>query len=151
MADKSVQLNLSSLEELLNEYLGRKAPQLPANIKESIVRFAPWITLVLILLSLPAVLVLFGMGRLLTTWSYIGGVQYGMSYTISLIILAVSLVLEALAIKPLMTSSKRGWNLVFYSTLLGIVSNIIWFNPGNLIIGALVPLYILFQIRSYYK
>ncbi len=151
MADNSAQLNLSSLEDMLNEYLGKKAPQLPTNTKEAIVKFSPWITLILVLLSLPAVLVLFGIGTLFTPFSYVGGMQYGMSYTLSLIILAVSLVLEALAIQPLMHRSKKGWNLVFYSTLLGIISNIIWFNPGNLIIGALVPLYILFQIRSFYK
>lgn len=151
MAGKAAQMNLSSLEEMLNEYLGKKAPQLPANIKEAIVQYSPWITLVLLLLSLPAVLVLFGVGTLGMPFSYMGGVQYGMTYTISLVILAVTLVLEGLAIPGLMNRKKSGWNFVFYATLLGIVSNLISMNFGSLILGALLPLYILFQIRSYYK
>ncbi|MBI2617522.1 chromate transporter [Candidatus Gottesmanbacteria bacterium] len=151
MANKSPQLNLSSLEDVLNEYLGKKAPQLPGNVKEALVTYAPWITLVLLLLSLPAVLVLFGVGALAMPFSYMGGVQYGTTYTISLVILAGTLILEGLAIPGLMKRKKSAWNLVFYATLLGIVSHLLSYNLGNLLLGALLPLYILFQIRSYYK
>lgn len=151
MAGESAQMNLSSLEEMLNEYLGNKAPQLPSNIKEAIVQYSPWITLVLLLLSLPAVLVLFGVGALFTPFSYIGGVQYGMTYTLSIVILAVTLIFEGVAIPGLMKRKKSGWNFVFYATLLGIVSYLLSMNFGSLILGSLLPLYILFQIRSYYK
>ncbi len=152
MAKKSVQTHVSSLEDTLNEYFGKKAPQLPIGAKEAIVKFAPWVTLVLLVLGLPAVFLLFGLGALLTPFSYVvGGVHFGLSYTLSLIILAATLVLEALAIPLLMKRSKKGWNFIFYASLLGVVSNIVSFNLGSLIIGALISFYILFQIRSYYK
>ncbi len=149
--DKTVPKNLSSLEDTLNTYFGEKAPQLPTNIKEAIVKYAPWITIILLILSLPSVLVLFGIGTLLAPASYLGGVQMGTKYTLSLIILAISLILQALAIPGLMKRTKKGWNMIFYSTLVGIVSNLLSFNIGGLILGTIVPLYFLFQIRSYYK
>lgn len=151
MADKTTGNNLSSLEETLNEYLGKKAPQLPPNAKEAIVKFGPWITLVLLVLSLPAVLALFGLGTLFSPFSYMMGVQMGLAYTLSLVVLAVSLVLEALAIQPLMHRSKKGWNLMYYATIVGTVSSVLASQLGGAILGALISLYILFQVRSYYK
>ena len=44
---------LKQLEDLLSEYLVKKAPALPANIREAIVNFAPWVTLVVLILTLP--------------------------------------------------------------------------------------------------
>lgn len=44
---------MNQLEDLLTEYLVKKAPALPANVKEVIVNFAPWITLILVILALP--------------------------------------------------------------------------------------------------
>ncbi len=151
MANTEIPKNLTSLEDMLNEYFGKKAPALPDNVKESIVKFAPWLTLIVLIISLPAVLVLFGIGAVFMPFAYMGGVHMGTTYTLSLIILAVSLVLEALAIGPLMKRSKKGWNLVFYSTLISLVSSLVAFQIVNLIVGALVSFYILFQIRSYYK
>lgn len=143
MAEKAFPKNLNQLEDMLDLYFGQKAPQLPPNVKETIVRIAPWITLVLLVISLPAVLVLFGIGTLFAPVSYLGGFQAGTTYTLSLVVLAVSLVLEALAIPGLMKRSKKGWNMVFYSALVGIVSNLLSMNFMGLIIGALISYYFL--------
>ena len=37
---------LAQLESVLEEYLVKKAPGIPANIKELIVKFAPWLTII---------------------------------------------------------------------------------------------------------
>ena len=142
---------LAQLETALNIYFGEKAPSLPANWKEFIVKIAPWITLVILLLSLPAVLALLGIGALLTPVSYMGGPTFGMTYTISLVFLAITIILEALALPGLFKKTRQGWNFVFYSTLVSIIGNIIYFNIGGIILGTIIPLYFLFQIRSYYK
>lgn len=142
---------VNQLESTLEEYLVKKAPALPENVKELIVKFAPYITLIMLIMALPAVLVLFGIGALLTPFSYMGGVNAGMTYTVSMVVLAVSLVLEALAIPGLFKRTKQGWNLVFYSALVSAVSSLVSFNIVNLVIGTLISLYFLFQVKSYYK
>lgn len=141
---------MDKLNETLELYLVKKAPALPPGAKEVIVKFGPWITLVLLILALPAVLVLFGLGTFLAPFAYLGGVGLGTSYTVSLVILAVSLVLEALAIPGLFNRTKQGWNFIYYSTLVSFVSSIMGANPIGAIVSVLIGLYILFQIRSYY-
>ena len=149
--ENSNQSPLTQLEENLDLYFGKKAPALPTSAKEAIVNFAPWVTLILIIMSLPAVLAILGIGSILAPFSFLGGANAGFTYMLSLIFLAVSVLFEALAIPGLFKKSKKGWNFVFYSTLVGILSNVVSMNVGNLILGALIPLYILFQIKSYYK
>ncbi len=142
---------LKKLEDTLAEYLVKKAPALPSNLKEALVKFAPWATLVIFILTLPLVLAVLGLGAILAPLSFLGGVTAGAGFTISLVFSAVELVLEAMAIPGLFKRSRQGWNLVFYAALLGGVRNIVTFNLGGLVIGTLLSLYLLFQVREYYK
>jgi len=139
------------LEDLLHEYLVKKAPALPANIKEVIVKFAPWATLVILILTLPVIFAVFGLGAILAPFSFLGGITAGTNYIVTLILSAIQLVLEAMAIPGLFNRAKSAWNLVFYAALVGAVQNVATFNLGGLIIGTLLSLYILFQVKEYYK
>jgi hypothetical protein len=60
---------------------------MPPNVKELLVRFAPWVTLVLLLITLPAVLVVLGLGTLAAPLGFLVGsgysVGYGISYTVA--------------------------------------------------------------------
>lgn len=143
---------LVQLENLLDEYLVKKAPfTLPDGWRETIVKFAPWLNLILMLVALPALLALFGLGAIFTPLSYLGGVQTGLNYTFGLVVAAVAVVLNALAIPGLFKRTRQGWMFLFYATLVGVVENAIHFNIGNLILSSLLSLYILFQVKSYYK
>ena len=142
---------LKQLEDLLSEYLVKKAPALPANIKEAIVNFAPWVTLVVLILTLPVVLAVFGLGAFFAPFSFLGGITAGTNYLLTILFSGVQLVLEAMAIPGLFKKSRAAWNLVFYAALVGAVQNIVTFNLGGLLIGTLLSLYILFQVREYYK
>lgn len=154
MATKSADLKsaLAQLEGTLETYLVDKAPfAIPAEWKELIVKFSPWLTLIMMIVVLPPLLGLLGLGAILTPFSYIGGISYGINYTVGLIFSAVILVIEALAIPGLFKRSIGGWRMVFYATLLNAVQNLISFNIGGLIIGSLISFYVLFQVKSYYK
>lgn len=143
---------MGNLEDTLKMYLVDKAPfQLPEGAKEAIVKYGPWITLVLLVLALPAILFAFGLGTILAPFAFLGGVGAGVNFGVGLIFSAVVLVIEALAIPGLFKRSMSAWRLMFYATLLGGVQNVIGFNLGGLVIGTLLSLYILFQIRGYYK
>ena len=143
---------LVQLENLLDEYLVKIAPfTLPDGWRETIVKFAPWLTLILMLVALPALLAIFGLGAIFAPFSYLGGIQTGLNYTVGLIVAAVAVILNALAIPGLFKRTRQGWMFLFYATLVGVVENVIHFNIGNLILGSLLSLYILFQVKGYYK
>lgn len=138
------------LEDFLELYLVRKAPAIPANWKETIVKIAPWLTLIVLILTLPLVLAVFGLGAVLAPFSFLGGITAGTNFLFTFALSGVSLVLEALAIPGLFKRERRAWNLVYYAALLGVAQNIVSFNLGGLVIGSLLSLYILFQIRELY-
>jgi len=133
----------------LDFYLVKKAPfQLPDNAREWIVKFGPWITVVLIILFLPLLLVALGLGAVLTPF---GGVGYAAGFGIMTIVLIIELGLMVAALPGLFARKMAGWTLLFYSQLVGIVYNVLTGNVvGGLLFG-LIGLYILFQVRTKYS
>ncbi len=142
---------LQQLDALLDQYLVKKAPALPDNVKEAIVKYGPYVVLVLMLLALPGILFALGLGAVAAPFAYLGGVRAGVTFSFGVIIALISLVVEAIALPGLFKRTASAWRLVYYSTLIGAVGNLVSFNLGSLIIGTLLSLYILFQIKSYYK
>ena len=142
---------LKQLEDFLHEYLVKKAPAIPPNIKNAIVKFAPWATLVIFIITLPIVLAVFGLGAFFAPFSFLGGVTAGTNYILTIVLSGIQLVLEGMAIPGLFQKSRGAWNLVYYSALVGAVQNIATFNLGGLVIGTLLSLYILLQVREHYK
>jgi len=148
---------LNNLEQILEEYLVKKAPfQLPKNVKEIIVKFAPYLAILGVVMGIPGVLALLGAGTILAPLGFVGGMMtgrpfLGMGYLVSIIFLGVMVVLEALAIPGLFSKSKKAWTFIYWSALVGVVQNIVSFNMGGLVIGGLISMYFLFQVKEYYK
>lgn len=146
---------LRQLEDNLDLYLRQKAPALPANIKELIVKIAPWLTIVMLVIAVPGILMALGLGAIAAPLSFLGGVgagvSFGMSYTLSMVVLFVAIVLEAMAVPGLFSRSRSAWRLVYYSTLVSLVSSLITFNIIGGLLSALIGFYILFQVKEYYK
>lgn len=144
-----------TLEGKLDE-LNKQAPQLPGNWKEFIVKIAPYLAIIGVIFGIPAVLTLLGFGAFFVPMGTIYGVAsgrpfLGAGYLISVFFLIAVMILEALSISPLFKRSKTGWNYMYYATLLGAVQNLISFNLTGLVIGTLIGLYLLFQVRGLYK
>jgi len=143
---------LSQLETTLEEYLVKKAPfTIPNNIRELLVKIAPWLVLIGVILAIPGILVLLGLGTIVAPFAVLGGVRAIGTFSLSMIFVVIVLILEAIALPGLFKRSRSGWNFLFYATLVGVIQNIISFNIGGLIIGSLLSLYILFQVKGYYK
>lgn len=146
--------SLVQLEEKLNEYFGKKAPTLPQNIKEIIVKIAPFLAIISVIVTLPAILLLFGLGGLATMFAPLGGVS---SVTliptmwISILLLIPVIILEAMAIPGLFAKSVTAWRYMYWAQLITAVSNLVQFNIIGALISALIGFYILFQIKSLYK
>jgi hypothetical protein len=132
----------------LDYYLVKKAPfQLPPAAKEAIVKYGPWIAIVLLVLSLPALLFLFGLGTLLIPF---GGVGYATGFGYLTLLTVVTIGLDVAALPGLFARKMVGWNLIFYARLVAIVSSLLSGMIVNAIVGGLISLYILFQVRELY-
>lgn len=148
----SMKANLGQLETVLDAYLGKKAPALPANIKESLVKFAPYIAILGIILSVPAVLTLFGLSAFLSAVPFgaAATARIGFSYYLGIAFLLITVVLDGMAIPGLLAKTKKGWNLLYYSTLVNAVYSLLSVNIAGLLLGTVLGLYLLFQVKSYY-
>ena len=132
----------------LDFYLVNKAPfQIPDAGREWIVKFGPWITVVLLILTLPILLVALGIGVFFMPW---GGVGYATGFGVMTIVIIIEIGLMIAALPGLFARKMAGWTLLFYSQLVSIVYNVLTGNVvGGLLVG-LIGLYILFQVRTKY-
>lgn len=129
-------------------YLVKKAPfQIPDGGREVIVKFGPWITVVLLVISLPPLLFLLGIGTMLMPF---GGIGYARGFGLAAIFLIVELGLMVAALPGLFARKMGGWRLLFYSQLASIVYSLLSGSIVGGIIGGLIGLYILFQVRTLY-
>jgi len=131
----------------LDFYLVQKAPfQLPDNAKEWIVKYGPWIAIVLLILALPPLLFALGLSTVL-----VGDVAYaaGFTYVTVVVILEVGLLIAALP--GLFARKMSGWTLLFWSQVVSCVFSILHGAQIGAILGGLIAFYILFQVRPLYK
>jgi len=148
---------LKNLEETLEEYLVKKAPfQLPENVKEIIVKFAPYLAILGVVMGIPGVLALLGAGTILAPLGFVGGMMtgrpfLGVGFIINVLFLGIMVLLQGLAIPGLFSRSKKAWTFLYWSALVGVIQNVISFNVGGLVIGGLISMYFLFQVKEYYK
>ena len=146
MAD--AELAPKDLIGFLDFYLVKKAPfQIPAGGREWIVKFGPWIAIVMLVLTLPAVLFVLGVG---TIFMPFGGLGYATGFGFSAILLIVQIGLLVAALPGLFARKMAGWRLIFYSQLVSIAGSIVTGAVLAALVGGLIGLYILFQIRTLY-
>jgi hypothetical protein len=132
----------------LDFYLVKKAPvQLPDQVKEFLVKWGPWIAVVLLILSLPALLFVLGVGTVLLPF---GGFAYATSFTYLTLFLIVYLALLIASLPGLFARKMSGWTLLFYAELVSIVSSLLSGSIVGGLLGGLIGLYLLFQVRPLY-
>ncbi len=134
----------------LEYYLVTKSPvQLPEGVKEVIVKFGPWVDLVLVALMSPALLLLFGIGAFVMPLAVATGDGGGL--TLALVALAAQLALMLAALPGLFQRKRIGWTLSLASVGVNLVYSVLQFQLITGLIGAVIGAYVLFQIKSYYK
>ena len=130
-------------------YLVKKAPfQIPHAAREAIVKFGPWIAIVFLIILLPPVLVVLGVGTLILPF---GGIGYATGWGLTIIVLIVQVGLLIAALPGLFARKTSAWQLVFYSQLVGIVHTLLMGNFVGALVGGLIGLYLLFQVRPLYR
>lgn len=142
---------LTKLENILDEYLIKKAPSLPKSVTDFIVAVMPYLTVIFLILALPLVLALIGISAFVLPFAAVAGIGTGFSYFAGIIVTIITMVLEIMALPGLFKRQKRSWTLLYWVALIGGVNSILSLNLWGLVIGTGLSLYILFQIKSYYK
>ena len=133
----------------LEFYLVKKAPfQLPDNVKEWIVQYGPWITIVLMVLLLPAVLLALGIGAVFVPFA---GVGYATGFGYVVIGLIIQLGLTIASLPGLFARKMSGWTLLFYARIVGFVMGLLSGAVVGALVGVVISLYIMFQVRPLYK
>lgn len=156
MSQSELKKNMSQLEAILDKYLREKAPSLPKNWKDFLVKIVPYLAIIGVILGVPTVLVLLGLNTVGLPFLMVGGAMtgrpfLGVSYLVANLFFIATLVLQALAISPLFKRQEKGWRYLYYAALVGGVASLIRFDLVGLIIGTGLPLYLLFQVKEYYK
>ncbi|MGV3560697.1 chromate transporter [Larkinella arboricola] len=139
------------LEAELAPYFTEKAPfQVPFSFREGFVRYWPIVSLIFLIIAIPAILVFLGLGTALLPVSFLGGAGLGLQYNISMILAIAGTVLSIAALPGLFNRRRQGWVFSYYAQLISILSSLITLSIFSVLIG-LLWLLLLFQVRSYYR
>lgn len=143
---------MNSLIAQLNTYFGQKAPSLPAELKELLVKFGPYLIIIGLIMAIVGLLSAFsfllGSAGMMAGY-YPGSSFLGYSWIGVILSLAVA-VLQLIALPALFKRQMKGWTFLFYALLVSLIGNIVYFDLLSLVLSAVIGLYILFQVRSYY-
>lgn len=132
-----------------------KLPALPKGATDFIVSVAPWLALIFGVLAILGGVAAFGLLSVVTPFTAVAGVgAYAVTGLLGTLVLLVQGVIELLAFLPLKARKVRGWNLIFWSLILSVLSSVLYlrvFGVVSAVFWALVGYYFLYQIKSYYK
>lgn len=165
---------MATLDALEDSLAGvfKNAPKIPDKGRAAIVEWAPWISLVVGLLSLLSVYTLWHWAHVANNLvDYANQLSHSLGLDtakvqrltfnvwLALLVMAIQAVMYLMAYPGLKARKKSGWNLVFYASLVNVVYAIVvvftaYGGVGNLIgslIGTAIGLWILFQIRPAYR
>lgn len=160
------------VEKSLGDML-KDTPKLPKNVTETLANIAPWLVLIFGVLQLAGAWALWRLmdrvqplADLANQYSqYFGGETIGYSagqkavIYFSIALLVIEAVLMLMAFSPLKERLKRGWDLVFMSSLISVAYSVLLIFIDNRgfgsflfsLIGTAVGFYILFQVRPLYS
>lgn len=143
----------NGLIDTMEEFF-KKAPAIPANGREGLVKVTPWIALIFGVLGILGGVAGLGILTVFSPLAVFGGARgvstYGTGFISAIIGLVASVFL--LAAYPGTKARKlNGWNMLFWSEVISLVSTFIAGGIVSGIIWGLISFYLLFQIKSYYK
>lgn len=125
----------------------KKAPALPTNVQDTLVKITPWVALIFGILGILA-----GLGAIgVSPVAMFGGLQNSMMVLVSGVLTIASSVLLLMAYPKTKALKIEGWKFLFWSTVVSLVSSLLVGAIVSAIIWGLVEFYLLFQIKSHYK
>lgn len=147
---KTITKFVDDLGVKMEPFFTKSLPSLPDSAKEAIVKVAPYLTLILMLLFLPFLLGALGLGAIFMPFSFLGGFHMGVSYIIALFFGFGAALFQLLALPGLFKRENKAWKYMYYASLLSLINNLFSGGVGNLLFSALLSFYILFQVKAKY-
>lgn len=159
---------VAKLEKQIGGFF-KGAPALPESSKEGLVKAGPWIALIFGVLQLVVAWGLWELmrrsDRLLDTLAMYYDTGYGLSSTdktfiyLGIVALLVDAVILLMAFPELQKRARRGWDLLFFGSLLNLGYSVVSLfiddrGVGSFVFSLLmsaVAFYLLFQVRDKYK
>ncbi len=138
---------LTKLDSFFSDIFLKKAPQLSAETRKKIAQVAGWIVLVFGLLSLPGIVRVLGVNRTFMPWA-IGGKIYT-RWIIGYIFTIIQIGLGFAAVPHLFKLKLKGWQLLYWAMLVGLLSSLLQLSGVGLLIS-FIFLYFLYQIKNLY-
>jgi hypothetical protein len=133
------------------ENVYKKLPVLPKGVREFVVAVAPWLAIIFGILGILGSLAAFGISTVASPFIALGG---GLGLATNLIIATllglVESVLMVIAFPSLLKRKVFGWSMLFWAEILAVVAGVVTLSVYSVIV-ALIWLYFVFQIKSYYK
>lgn len=149
MAEK--QMLMDKWTKMMEDWFA-KFPPLSPNIREVLVKVAPWLALVFGVLGVFGALAATGIMAALSPFMVLGGgLSVAAGGLAGAVLALVSSVLMLMAFSGLRDRKMAGWKWSFYSQLVSVVSSVVALNLVGAVVGAMIGFYLLFQIKSYYK
>lgn len=163
---------LDKLESSLSDLYTKNTPKLSVKTRDTLVEWAPWVTLVFGILSLLSAYWLWHWAHVANSIinytnnlvrslgiNQVAANRFGFGVWLALIVVTIEALLYLAAYSGLKARHKTGWNFIFYAALINIVYGVVvlftnYGGVGNFIgalVGSAIGLYFLFQIRPAYK
>lgn len=145
----------ADLEKYADEYCISKAPfQIPDSLKEFLVKFGPYVMIVGLAFGLWAYVTLYSAYSSFSQYGAMFGVAWSFwtpTIIFSLMASVTAFGFQIKALPGLLARKKEGWEYMVYASLVSLVPNIISFQIFSFIIGFVIGMYILFQLKYMYK
>lgn len=142
---------LDDLEEKAYSYFSEKVPAIPAEAKETIVKFLPYAVILIIIAQVAAIISFFQISTVFDGLGYLYSINPGVIGVIGMILLGLAIFLECVALSFLFKHRLYGWRLLMYAVILTQINELINLNIINLLFSGLIILFILFQTRDRYR
>jgi hypothetical protein len=136
--------NTLPLEKELEPIFTKQLPAFPDNIKDLLVKIAPFLAIIGVVFGVLGV----GVTAILSPFAWFSG---SLIYGLGMIFLLIMVVLEGLAIPGLFAQKMDGWKYMYYAQFLSLIYSLCMGNWFSGLLGAFIGFWILFQIKEKYS
>ena len=135
----------------LDELLGSKAPiQIPGKLRFLMAKFGHWLVMAMMVLVLPGQLISLGMRAAMLPFASMSGSDSSLKLAFALAMLLFLIVILIMALPGLQGRKVVGWQLLMLANGINLAYGILTGGIFGPVLGALIWLYVLFQLRRYY-
>jgi len=139
------------LTAVFDDLLGSKAPiQIPGKVKFLMAKFGHWLVIALMVLVLPGQLIGLGMRAAMLPFASMAGTDSSLKLAFALATLLFLIVIMIMALPGLQGRKVIGWQLLVLADFINLAYGLLTGGVVGPILGGLIGLYVLFQLRRYY-